>query len=293
MIVALGLPLNVAVIILGWILLMLLSVFIALGPTPPTMALTEFFQADTVARVHPLPVWWYLISSVCAYRCSCMQIMSILCSTADAVSSGSWPILFRVLTLNVAICIICLHFSSFCLSLSSVADFSNTEARAPTSAGRAPFFTRAKSDAVYVCGLSVGHSYLSMAVFILIYRSHSYRWAAVVLRSNWQSWTLSCRVHTSIMLLPMCTWKKKAKKKKKRGASFSFNFNLVKVQLTMNAQIYHNMNAQIIYHNMNAQIYHNIPPPRRFPIAWLLIFCWTGAMNVKLLILPNMRMETF
>ena len=27
-----------------------------------------------------------------------------------------------------------------------------------------PFFTRAKSDAVCVCGLSVGHGYLSMAV---------------------------------------------------------------------------------------------------------------------------------
>ena len=141
MIVALGLPLNGAVIILGWILSMLLSVFIALGPiiilTPPTVALTEFFQADTVATVHPLPVWWYLISSVCVYRCSCMQIMSLLCSRADAKSSGSWPTLFRVLTLNVAICIVCLHFGSFCLS--SVAYFSNTEARAPTSAGRASF----------------------------------------------------------------------------------------------------------------------------------------------------------
>ena len=118
---------------------MLLSVFSALGPisipTPPTDALTEFFHADTVTSIHPLPVSWYLISSVWAYRCSCIQIMSILCSTAGAVSSGSWPILFRVLTLNVAICIVCLHFSS----LSSVADFSNTEARAPTSAGRAPF----------------------------------------------------------------------------------------------------------------------------------------------------------
>ena len=143
MIVALGLPLNVTVIILGCILSMLLSVFIALDPisipTPPTVALTEFFQADTVASIHPLPVWWYLIYSVCVYLCSWMQIMSILCSTADAISSGSWPILFRVLTLNVAICIVYLHFSSFCLSLSSVADFSNTEARAPTSAGRAPF----------------------------------------------------------------------------------------------------------------------------------------------------------
>ena len=165
--------------------------------------------------------------------------MSILCSTADAVSSGSCPILFRVLTLNVAICIVCLHFSSFCC-LSSVADFSNTEASAPTSAGRAPFFTCNKSDAVYVCDLSVGHGYLSMAVFILIYRSHSYRWAAVVLRSNWQSWALSRKTHTfrtrlgialsgqrvyshtftSIMLLPMCMCKKK--KKKKWGGVFFY-----------------------------------------------------------------------
>ena len=113
--------LNVAAIILGCILSMLFSVFNAFGPrsipTPPTDALIEFFHADTVTSIHPLPVSWYLISSVCVYRCSCMQIMSILCSTADAVSSDSWPILFRVLTLNVAICIVCLHFSSFCLSL--------------------------------------------------------------------------------------------------------------------------------------------------------------------------------
>ena len=119
MIVALGLPINVAAIILGCILSMLLSVFNALGPisipTPPTMALTEFFHADTVACIHPLPLSWYLISSVCVYLCSCMHIMSILCSTADAVSSGSWPILSKVLTLNVAICIVCLHFSSFLL----------------------------------------------------------------------------------------------------------------------------------------------------------------------------------
>ena len=146
MIIALGLPLNVAAIILGCILSMLLSVFSALGPisipTPPTDALTEFFHANTVTSIHPLPVSWYLISSVWVYRCSCIQIMSILCTMADAVSSGSWPILFRVLTLNVAICIVCLHFSSFCLS--SVADFSNTEARAPTSAGRAPFLPARK-----------------------------------------------------------------------------------------------------------------------------------------------------
>ena len=167
MIVALGFPLNVAAIILGCFFSTLLSVFNALGPisnpTPPTAALTEFFHADTVASDQPLPVSWYLISSVCVHLCSCMHIMSILCSSANAISSGSCPNLFKFLTLNVAICSVCLHFSSFdCLS--SVADFSNTEARAPTSAGRAPFFTRAKSDAVCVCGLSVGHGYLSMAV---------------------------------------------------------------------------------------------------------------------------------
>ena len=142
MIVSLGFPLNVATIILGCILSMLLSVFNALGPisilTPPTVALTEFFHADIVTIDHPLPVSWYLISFVCVYLCSCMHIMSILCSTADAVSSDSCPILFKIQTLNVAICIVCLHFSSFCC-LSSVADYSNTEARAPTSAGRAPF----------------------------------------------------------------------------------------------------------------------------------------------------------
>ena len=51
-------------------------------------------------------------------------------------------------------------------------------------------------DAVYASGLSVSHGYLSMAVFILIYRSHCYRWAAVVPRSNWQSWALSRKTHT-------------------------------------------------------------------------------------------------
>ena len=100
--------------------------------------LFDVVHSYTVARVHPLPVSWYLISLVCVYRCSWMHIMSVLCSRAYAISSGSWPILFKVLKLNYAICIVCLHFSSFCC-LSSVADFSNTEARAPTSAGRAPF----------------------------------------------------------------------------------------------------------------------------------------------------------
>ena len=107
--------------------------------------------------------------------------MSNLCSTADAISSGSCPILFKVLTLNVAIFSVCLHFSSFCRS-SSVADFSNTEARAPTSAGRAPFLP-ARRAIWFECG-----SWLSFdGCFILFYRSHSYRGAAVVPQSNKQS----------------------------------------------------------------------------------------------------------
>ena len=60
MIVALGLPLKVATIILGCILSMLFSDFKALGPisipTPLIVALTDFFHGDTVASVHPLPV---------------------------------------------------------------------------------------------------------------------------------------------------------------------------------------------------------------------------------------------
>ena len=134
-------PLKVATIILGCIFSMLFCDFRACGPikipTPPIMALTEFFHVDTVASIHPLPVSWYLISSVCVYLCSWMHIMSMLWAMVDAVSTSCCPVLFKVLTLNVAFCIVCLYFSNFCLS--SVADFSNTEARAPTSAGCVPF----------------------------------------------------------------------------------------------------------------------------------------------------------
>ena len=51
-----------------------------------------------------------------------MHIMYMSCSIAEAVSSGSWPILFKVLTLNVAIFIVLLHICNFCFCLSSVAD---------------------------------------------------------------------------------------------------------------------------------------------------------------------------
>ena len=48
-----------------------------------------------------------------------------------------------------------------------------------------PFFTRLKSDAVWKDVSGVGHSNLFMAAFILNYRSHPYRWAEVVPRSNY------------------------------------------------------------------------------------------------------------
>ena len=76
MIAALGLPLNVATIILGCIFSMLFSDFRACGPisipTHPIMALTEFFHADAETNVHPLPVLWYLISSLWMHLCSCI-----------------------------------------------------------------------------------------------------------------------------------------------------------------------------------------------------------------------------
>ena len=60
MIVALGLPLKVAAIILGCIFSMLFSDFRAHGPisilTLHIVVLTEFFHADAEANVHPLPV---------------------------------------------------------------------------------------------------------------------------------------------------------------------------------------------------------------------------------------------
>ena len=115
-------------IILGCIFSMLFSDFRACVPisipTPPITALTEFFHADDDTNVHPLLVSWYLISLLWMYLCSCMHIMSMLWSIAEAVSSGSWPILFEVLMLNITICFVLLHFSNFCFSLNSVSDFS-------------------------------------------------------------------------------------------------------------------------------------------------------------------------
>ena len=152
MIVALGLPLKVTTLILCCIFSMLFNDFMARGPislpTPPIVPLTEFSHADAVTSVHPLPES-YLISSLCVYLCSWMRIISMLCCMADAVSSGSCPILFKVLRLKVNICIVCLHISNFWLN--SESDFSNIEARAPTSAGRALFLPALSFDKWFEC----------------------------------------------------------------------------------------------------------------------------------------------
>ena len=169
MIIVLGLPLNMATIILGCIFSMLLNDFRACGLmsilTHTIAALTEFFYADAERNVHPLPVSWHFISSLWRRLCSSTYTMSMLWSIADALPSGRWPILRKVLTLSVTIYTVLLHLSNFCFSLNSAADFSNTWVRAPISAGGALFFTGAKGNAVWTCGLSMSHGNLSMAVF--------------------------------------------------------------------------------------------------------------------------------
>ena len=162
-----------SIIILSGVFLLLSRDFRVCGlrsiTTPPMTALTEFLHENTETNVHLLSVLWYFISTLLWwYLCSCMHTMSMLCSTTDAVSSTSWPILFKVLMLNVAISNLLLHLSKFCLclSLSSVADFSNTRARAPTSVECTSFFTCAKCDAVWTHGLSESHGNLLMAVFL-------------------------------------------------------------------------------------------------------------------------------
>ena len=108
-------------------------------------------------------------------------ILCLLWSITEIVSFTRWSIQFKVLMLNVVICILLLHFSNFYFSLSFVADFFNTGSRVPTSAGCIIFFTCTKGNAVWWCGLCMSHSYLSISVFY----SHLNRWASVVPWSNY------------------------------------------------------------------------------------------------------------
>ena len=63
-----------------------------------------------------------------------MHIMSILCTVVDAVSLANIFTVLKVLMLNVTMLTMLLHLSNFALGLGSVTDFSNTRARAQTSA---------------------------------------------------------------------------------------------------------------------------------------------------------------
>ena len=164
-----------------------------------------------------------------------MHIMSIVCSLADAVSSSSWPILFKVLTLNVAICIVCLHFSSFCC-LSSVADFSNTEARAPTSAGHASFLpARRAMRFMYVVWVWV------MFIFRWPFLFSSIEATLIVPRSKRRSRALSHETYVQDQVR-YCVWPSEglfaylyiqhaaSHVYEKKNISFPVSFNLVKVQ---------------------------------------------------------------
>ena len=185
MIVALGLSLNVATIIHGFIFSMLPSDFRACGtlsiPTPHIKLLTEFFPADVLVSIHQLPVSWYLIFLLWVYQSSCMHIISILWSIAEAVSSGSWPILFKILTLSVAICIMRLYLSNLFLKFQLCSWFFKTYGQVSNFSRTHSFFTVAKNDAVLRFGLCVSHGKLSMAVLLFSSnRSHLNRWIAAV-----------------------------------------------------------------------------------------------------------------
>ena len=121
----------------------------------------------------------YFISLLWMYLCSCKHIMSMLWSIAEAVSSGSWPIPFKVHTLSVAICIVLLHFSNFCLSLSSVADFRTLEPGLQPQQDSPLSYPRVERRDLDVWFESELWLSFDSCAFILIHRSHPYRWAAI------------------------------------------------------------------------------------------------------------------
>ena len=71
--------------------------------------------------------------------------------------------------MNVDICIVLLHLSGFCLILSSIAYAFEIWGQGSKLSRIRPFYTLAKSDAVWPGVLSMGHGNLSMAVFLLSY----------------------------------------------------------------------------------------------------------------------------
>ena len=89
--------------------------------------------------------------------------LAILCSAKNFVSSDNWPILFKVL-----MCIVLLYESNFGLGLSSVANFSNTGARTPTSAGRASCCPARKTMRFgHMVSISHGNRFLPVFFFFI------------------------------------------------------------------------------------------------------------------------------
>ena len=131
------------------------------------------------------------------YGCIC-DLVLILClyyAQLQALSVSVVGLFYLVLTLSIAICTVLLYFSSFCLCLSSVADFANTGTKTPTSA---PLFYLFEERCGLAFGLSESHGDLSMAVFYLINRRHPYRWVAIV---SWLNCDLS-RWHVGFFRSP-------------------------------------------------------------------------------------------
>ena len=81
---------------------------------------------------------------------------------------------FKFLTLNVVIRIVLLHLSNFCPS--SVADFSNTGARAPTLAESIAFLPMQRMMRLWVWVMVI----FQWLYFNLINRCHPKRWVSVV-----------------------------------------------------------------------------------------------------------------
>ena len=116
-----------------------------------------------------------------------------LCSAADAVRSGNWPILCKILTLSVAICTVLLHLSNFCLCSSSATDFFNIGVRTPTSSERAsclPVRRTIRFEHIVWVGVMVISRWL---YFYLTNRHLPYVWIAVVSRLNYLTLAVDLR----------------------------------------------------------------------------------------------------
>ena len=161
MIVVLGLPLNVASIILSFIFLVILGPMFWWAYQHHLSWHWQFFHSDVETNVHPSPVSWYFISllwrSVFLYAYHvCYDLFQKLSTPVVGLF-----ILSKVLTLNVAIGIVILFFGNFCLF-----EFWFFEHWSQSSnlSKMSPFCTCAKGNEVQTSGLSMSPGNLLMTV---------------------------------------------------------------------------------------------------------------------------------